>query len=267
MRIRRFTITQRLFHLLLMLTFMVQAATGLGRLYIETAWGRGLAGVFGGYDSCLVVHKWVGVVMLSLFALHVLYGVALLLAGRLRGEDTLLPRFGDLGQFLRHTGWILGLCAAPSFDRWTWWEKFDYWAVFWGMVVLGGTGLLLFDPLASSRVMAGWGLNVAMWVHRIEALLAIGHVVCIHFFVAHLRRTQFPMDEAMFNGGVSMRDMRTHRPAWLSRLSRQGRLDNLAVPEPSGAARALYFVVGYSVVACGVFLVVYGLINFGRVSW
>lgn len=266
MRIRRFTPMQRAFHLLLILTFMTQAATGLGRLYVETVWGKSLAALFGGYDGCLRVHVWVGVLMLVLFVLHLLYALGLMATGRARGPDLLLPRLSDLGQFLRHTGWMLGLCAEPRFDRWTWWEKFDYWAVFWGMVVLGATGLLLADPLASSRVMAGWGLNVALWVHRIEALLAIGHVVLIHFFVAHLRRRHFPMDTAMFEGGVPLADVEEERPAWAERL-RGGAGAGGAAGRAPALVRAAYYVFGYAVVVGGVALLVYGLVNAPRVTW
>jgi len=267
MRIRRFTRLQRLFHVLLMLTFMVQATTGLGRLYIETAWGRSVAGLFGGYTGCLAVHKWVGGVMLILFGLHVLYALWIIASGRSRGQDTLLPRVSDAKQFLRHTGWILGLCAEPRFDRWTWWEKFDYWAVFWGMVVLGGAGLILIDPLASSPVMAGGGLDVALWVPRIEAVLAIAHVVLIHFFVAHLRRTHFPMDKAMFEGSVPLAEAEAERPAWVERLRGEGRLDIQGGAGAQGIVRAVYFVFGYAVVVCGVVLVVYGLLNARLVTW
>jgi len=265
--IRRFTPVQRLFHLLLILTFMIQAATGFGRLYIETAWGKSLAGVFGGYTGCLAVHKWVGILMLVLFLLHIVYAVVQIARGKVRGRDSLLPRLSDVGEFLQHTAWIFGLARQPRFDRWTWWEKFDYWAVFWGMVILGGTGLILYDSVASSRVIFGWGINVALWVHRVEAILAILHVVLIHFFVAHLRRTHFPMDRAMFEGAVEVEDAQEQRPAWIERLRATGGLEGHAASGAPAAMRAVYFVLGYAVVVCGVVLVIYALINAPRVTW
>ena len=65
-RIKRFSPAQRVFHLLLMLSFLTQATTGLARLYVETNWGRFLASLFGGYNKTLTIHWWVGLFMLVL---------------------------------------------------------------------------------------------------------------------------------------------------------------------------------------------------------
>jgi len=267
MRIRRFTLAQRLFHLLLMLCFMLQAATGLARMYVETGWGRSLARVFGGYESALSVHKAGGVALLVLFGLHLAYLVFGVGWRRLAGPDSLLPRPSDLGDFFRHLGWMLGLRPEPRFERWGYWEKFDYWAVFWGMVIIGGTGLVLYDPVASSRSMPGWGLNVAFWVHRIEALLAIGHVFVIHFFIAHLRRRSFPMDRAMFEGSVDLAHARQEKGAWIERLAAEGRLDEMSGQEARAGARAAYYAFGLSMVALGLYLLVGLLANAGRITW
>jgi cytochrome b subunit of formate dehydrogenase len=91
----------------------------------------------------------------------------------LNSPDSLLPRREDLHQFLQHLGWLIGRTEAPKFDRWGYWEKFDYWAVFWGMAIMGGTGLILAYPLAASGLLPGWTLNVVFWVYRIEAMLAM----------------------------------------------------------------------------------------------
>jgi cytochrome b subunit of formate dehydrogenase len=72
-RIKRFTAAQRVFHLLLMLSFLTQAATGMARLYVETNWGRFLASIFGGYNNTLTVHWWVGIFMLALLGVHIIY--------------------------------------------------------------------------------------------------------------------------------------------------------------------------------------------------
>lgn len=266
MKIRRFTTVQRLFHLLLILTFMTQAATGMARLYIETVWGKSLASIFGGYTGCLTVHSWVGVFMLVLFALHILYALGTII-GKKSPHDSLIPRPSDVRDFLRHTGWILGICKEPEYDRWTWWEKFDYWAVFWGMVILGGTGLILIQPLAASRVMAGWWINVALWVHRIEAVLAIGHIVLIHFFIAHLRRSRFPMDMAMFEGAIPLEEAKAERPAWVARLTASGSIDAAHGRTAPLIMRAVYFVFGYAIVVCGAALLIYGLVNAPYVTW
>src|SRR5210317_1195468 len=99
------------------------------------------------------------------------------------------------------------------------------------MVIIGVTGLLLAWPIAASRIMPGWGLNVALWVHRIEAILAMAHVFLIHFFIGHLRRHNFPMDRAMFEGSADLEAARHERPAWIARLEQSGKLDGVLVAE------------------------------------
>lgn len=270
-RIKRFTLLQRIFHLLLMLSFLVQAATGLARMYIETAWGKGLARVFGGYESALTVHIYVGIFMICGFVVHALYMLAIIdwkkFPGSLYGPDSILFRPKDLRDFFQHMGWFLGLREAPAFDRWGYWEKFDYFAVFWGMVILGVTGLLLAYPLASSRIIPGWGLNVALWVHRIEALLAMAHLFIIHFFIAHLRPHNFPMDRAMFEGSADLDAVRHERPAWIDRLRQGGGLDAALTTESLPAQRMLYYLFGFAAVAAGLFLLIGALVNVPYITW
>lgn len=268
MRLRRFSPAQRLFHLTLMLCFVLQSATGLARMFSETGYGRGLAAVFGGYEACLAVHKFVGLGMLGLFVLHLVYLAAVLRRRGLAyalGPDSIAPAPPDLRQFLQHIGWMLGLGSHPRFERWGYWEKFDYWAVFWGMVIIGGSGLILYDPLATSRLLPGWGINVALWVHRLEAALAMAHVFLIHFFIGHLRPHHFPMDMAMFEGGVPLGKARGERAAWLERLEGAGGL--VLVPAVSLPRRLVFLVFGLAVVAFCVYLLIGGLVNVTRVTW
>ncbi len=270
-RIKRFTLLQRIFHVLLMVAFLTQGATGLGRMYIETPWGKKLSWVFGGYESALTIHKYVGIFMVCGFLLHVLYLVAVInwrqLPNSLFGRDSLLPNVRDIKEFFLHIGWFLGINKTPQFDRWGYWEKFDYWAVFWGMVIMGGTGLLLAYPLAASRLMPGWGLNVAFWIHRIEAILAMAHVFLIHFFISHLRRHNFPMDRAMFEGSADLKATRHERPSWITRLENSGILDSVLVSEAKVGRKALFYIFGYAAVAVGVFLLIGGLVNSPYITW
>lgn len=263
-RIPRFTPAQRMFHLLLMLSFLIQAATGLARMCIETGWGRTLAGVFGGYEACGNIHRWVGLFMMALFAAHLLYLLLAVPKNRLAGEDSLLPRGSDLSQMARHVAWMLGMGKEPGFGRFSYWEKFDYWAVFWGMVIIGTTGLMLYNPLATTRHFHGWSLNLALWVHRIEALLAIGHVFIIHFFVAHLRRRNFPMDPAMFVGTVDADHAAAERPEWAARMAMEKAVGET---RPNPIVSVAGYVVGLGAVAVGLFLLIGGIMNLPLATW
>lgn len=250
-RLKRFTPAQRLFHLLLMLSFVTQSATGLARMFIETSWGYFLASIFGGYQKALTLHKGAGIFMLVLVCVHVFYVLIMIDWRRFPksvfGPDSLLPQRADLVQALQHVGWLLGMTKPPRFDRWGYWEKFDYWSVLWGIVILGGTGLILFDTIISSRYIPGWELNVALWIHRIESILAMAHVFIIHFIIGHLRRHSFPMDLAMFAGSVDLEKTRHERPAWVDRLEKNGALQDALVQNVPVSLRVVSYVFGFAV--------------------
>jgi len=270
-RIKRFTPLQRLFHLLLMLAFLTQAATGLSRMYGQTSWGYNLGALFGGYDAARTVHIYVGTFMLFMLALHALYMLFKInwraFPGSLFGPDSLIPKPADIKQFFQHISWFLGFGKPPEFDRWGYWEKFDYWAVFWGMTIIGLTGLIMAFPYVSTRYMPGWGLNVAFWIHRIEAILAMGHLFIIHFFIAHLRRHNFPMDRTIFEGSADLEAVRHERPAWISRLRQSGELDGVLVSEAMPLQRVISYVIGFAAVTAGLVLLIGALVNVRYIAW
>jgi Ni,Fe-hydrogenase I cytochrome b subunit len=129
-RIIRFNIFDRLFHLFIMVTFLVQAVTGLGRLLYVTTWGKGVVNVFGGYDRASTIHNTVGILMLIGFAVHIAYILAKVKwrdwRRSLFSPDSLVPRLEDLKQAGLKIRWFFGLGPPPAFDCWTYWEKFDY---------------------------------------------------------------------------------------------------------------------------------------------
>jgi cytochrome b subunit of formate dehydrogenase len=206
--------------------------------------------------------------MISLLGVHALY-VLIRIDWRgfpksVYGPDSLLPRKEDLGQALQHLGWILGIRQLPRFDRWGYWEKFDYLAVFWGITLLGITGVILYNPVFFSNYMPGWVLNVLLWVHRIEAVLAIVHVSTIHFFIGHLRRHNFPMDLAMFEGSVDLEKARHERPAWVERMEQEGNLHTSLVSRAPFPLRVVYYVYGFAIIICFFYLTVNAIANVGE---
>ena len=262
--IRRFNRVDRVFHLCLMLTFLIQTATGFSRLFITTAWGKGLNNVFGGYDTSLLIHQWVGVIMIVGFILHIAYLFSRIdwhnLGQSIFGPDSLVPNLHDFKHLWQRILWFFGLGPSPKLERWTYWEKFDYWAVFWGLPLLAVTGLMLMFPLASSRILPGWALNIAAFLHRAEAVLAVAYIFIVHFYIGHLRPSSFPMNEAMFSGGVELEEAMEEKPAWVERLRKEGRLELAEAPAPALWYRVVYFIFGYSALAFGLYLLINGIV-------
>jgi len=264
-RLKRFSPAQRLWHVSLILVFMLLSVTGLAWMYIETPWGQGLAGWFGGIRNTLEIHRVAGLVMLAFFAGHIIWLVFQIRfrwpEDSLLGPSSIVFLWRDVVGFFQHLGWVLGLRKKPAFDRWSWWEKFDYWAVWWGFMIVGVTGLMLYNPVLTSDFFPGWFLNVALWVHRIEALLAMAHIFSVHFTVEHFRPNTFPFNSAMFNGSIPLEEASSDHSAWVERLRKTGRLESQLVKDPPVIVRIAYFGFGYAMILLGLFLLVFAIVN------
>jgi hypothetical protein len=172
--------------------------------------------------------------------------------------DNLLFNWSDIGEFFGSIKWFLGLGPRPAYGRYTYWEKFDYFAVFWGMVVIGSTGMLLWFPELFTLVLPGQLINVATIIHSDEALLAVAFIFTIHFFNTHFRPDKFPMDPVMFTGRVPLEELKRDKPREYEELVKSGRLDDYLVkPYPSHLAR---FYRGFGFFALFVGLTVVALI-------
>ena len=216
-------------HAFLMLSFVGCALTGLPLLFAGQPWASTLARMLGGLQAAGIIHRVCAFVMVVLFVGHVVHIAWRALAGGnlrrvLWGPDSMVPQPQDAIDMFRNVKWFLGLGPRPQFDRWTYWEKFDYWAVFWGMFIIGGSGLLLWFPVFFSTFLPGWMFNIATMVHGEEALLAVGFIFTIHFFNGHLRPEKFPMDTVIFTGRISEDELKHERAVEFERLQREGRL-------------------------------------------
>ena len=135
-----------------------------------------------------------------------------------------MPNGQDIKDFVATIKWFVGKGPKPEYGRWTYWEKFDYLAVFWGVAVIGFSGLVLWFPEYFTKVFPGWLINVAHIIHSDEALLAVGFIFTIHFFNTHLRPEAFPMDTVIFTGVVPFEHFKEDRPREYKHLKETGRL-------------------------------------------
>jgi cytochrome b subunit of formate dehydrogenase len=263
-RIKRFSRIDRVLHLFLMLTFIIQTATGFSRLFITTTWGKKLSYIFGGYENAFIIHKWVGVLMTAGFVIYTVYMLTRIKRGNfvksIFGPDSLVPNLYDFKHLWQRILWFFGLGEPPRLNRWTYWEKFDYWAVYWGLPLLAITGLMAMYPLVTSRILPGWSLNISALLHRAEAVLAISYVFIVHFFIGHLRPSSFPMNEGMFSGSIPLEEAMEEKPAWIERLQKEGKLEDLQTTPPVTWYRVIYYLFGYAVLLFGIYLLINGIV-------
>jgi cytochrome b subunit of formate dehydrogenase len=189
---------------------MMLVLTGLPLAFPGAPWSAALMHFFGGFPTRGIIHRVFACVMTAAFAAAVGYIIYFLFfkripgrprfRDRLFGPDSLFPRgrdFKDLWAMLR---WFVDRGPRPDFDRWSYWEKFDFFAVFWGMMIIGTSGMIRWFPAFFTRFLPGWIVNVAVILHSDEALLAVGFIFTVHFFNNHLRPRNFPLNTVIFTG-------------------------------------------------------------------
>lgn len=240
----RFVPFERFLHFLVVTSFLLLVITGMPLKFYYTDWAKTIFSVLGGAESARMLHRFGAIVTFLYFGLHV--GSLTLNFWRSRGfirdpqtrklclrrvsqavfgPDSMMPTLQDWRDFLAHNKWFFGKGPKPQFDRWTYWEKFDYFAVFWGVFIIGLSGLVMWFPEFFTRFLPGWIINVALIIHSDEALLAAGFIFTIHFFNTHFRLEKFPMDTVIFSGRVSKTEMLHERRRWYDRLVAAGKLD------------------------------------------
>jgi cytochrome b subunit of formate dehydrogenase/nitrate reductase gamma subunit/nitrate reductase cytochrome c-type subunit len=198
----------------MMVTFIGLALTGLPLKYSNAFWAKGLVLFWGGVKGAGIFHRWFAGITFGYFFLHLLWILyyRLVLKGDLFGQDSMVPTRRDFQDLFHHLAYFWGRGEPPKFGRFTYWEKFDYWAVFWGIAFIGGSGLVLWFPEFFSRFLPGVFLNIAYTIHSDEALLAMGFIFIVHLYNAHLRSNVFPMDQSIFSGKIEAEEMKERHP-------------------------------------------------------
>jgi cytochrome b subunit of formate dehydrogenase len=259
----RFSSFHRRGHALLLISFLGLVMTGLPLKYSEYPWAKHLADALGGFDSTGFWHRVFALTTFACFAVYMNVFFKQYRAVRKRGQsagraifgpDSPMPNFRDVTDLLKMLGWFFGLCAKPKFERWTYFEKFDFWGAVADVVIIGGTGLMLWFPNVFCRFLPGSVLNVAKVIHSTQALLATGFVFAIHFFSIHFRAEKFPADMSLLVGLVSEEEMQEERPEYFERLRREGRLEQLRATVPSRTRLILMLLLGFAALGVGMAL-------------
>ena len=208
-----------------------------------------------------LLHRVGAVVLFIIFVVHLVYlrrkkqRMGWTWKEMLTGPDSIVFNKNDFKEAGQAVKWFFGRGPRPRFGRYTYWEKFDYLAVFWGVAVIGLTGLMRWVPEVFTHVVPGWFINVAAIIHSDEALLAVGFIFTIHFFNTHFRPDKFPMDPVIFTGRISLEELKYDKPREYERMVESGRLEEYLVdPFPEGAEKASR-VFGFVALGIGLALI------------
>lgn len=261
--VRRFNAKQQTTHIFVITSFILLALTGMTLKFAHMAWAANLAKILGGVHSAGLLHRFGAILTFGYFSFHVINLMQLKKRDGLTfkdlvfGKNSIMFKMQDLKDLVGSIKWFLGKGPRPEYGRWTYWEKFDYMAVFWGVAVIGFSGLILWFPEFFTLFFPGWVINVAQIIHSDEALLAVGFIFTIHFFNTHLRPESFPIDTVIFTGYVPLEEYKKDRPREYQNLVDSGNLDKVVVEKeisPSWLRTVKFF--GYLFLSAGIIIII-----------
>ena len=216
----RFDIHQRIQHVLLALSFIVLVLTGLPLKFSNAGISQWWVALWGGVEVTRLAHRvgaWV-IVMDSLY--HIAYLIINVAILKRPFPVKMLPSLKDIQDFILDFAYTFGVRKdKPRYDRYDWRQKFDYWAIFWGMPVMAGSGFVLMFPVFMSKFLPGWIVPAALVAHSDEAMLALTWIFVVHIFFSHFAPGSFPANTSIFTGKVSREKYKKEHPIEYARIT------------------------------------------------
>ncbi len=214
----RFSRRQRIEHSLVMSLFIILAVTGFPQKFSDAGWARGTLALMGGVEVARALHRFAGIAFALLAAVHMGTAVTLVVTGKSR--PSMIPGRKDFADAIKTLRYYLGASDQQAqFDRYDYRQKFEYWGIVMGGILMVATGLILYFPLLATRFFPGVLIPIAKVAHSNEGLMAFLVVLTWHIYNAHLNPDVFPFDFTIFNGKISRHRMETEHPLELVRLT------------------------------------------------
>lgn len=208
---RRFSIPDRIEHWVQMASFTLLGLTGLIQKFSGSSISVGIISSLGGIESVRVIHRIAAIGLMLGTIFH--FGTIGYKFYVKRSRITMLPGLGDVRAAWNTFLFNLGKrTTKPQQGRYTFDEKFEYWAFVWGTVVMGLTGFMLWNPIATTRFLPGIFIPAAKAAHSGEALLAVLAIVIWHFYNVHIKH----FNTSMFTGHLTEEQMLEEHPLELA---------------------------------------------------
>jgi len=207
----RFSLVFRIQHIVLFTSCIVLMITGLPLRFPNTGWAAVFFNLTGGVAASGLIHRVGAVGLIGVGVFHMIY-ITLMRDGRHNFRE-LIPRFHDVKDVFKNVWYFLGRSKTGApFGRFSYIEKFDYWAVYWGMVVMIASGLMLWFQDKTMSILPKVFIDVAREAHSDEALLATLAIIIWHFYNVHFSPDHFPMSWTWLTGKISHEKMIHHHP-------------------------------------------------------
>ena len=208
---QRFNLSIRIQHMVMAVSVLVLIITGLPLKFPDVPVFQIMMGIFGGIGNSTLIHRIAACGLIAVSFWHLIY-ITFFPEGR-RDFKLMLPRWKDITDFLQMIGYFLGRASEkPKFGRFSYVEKFDYWAVYWGCVIMIGSGILLWSPDFTFAYFPKYFYDIAKEIHSDEALLATLAIVIWHFYNVHFNPSVFPGSLLWWHGRIPEREMKEEHP-------------------------------------------------------
>jgi len=216
----RFSLNIRLQHLTLAIGVILLIITGLPIKFHDSWWANLFFDLIGGIQVSRFIHR-VGAGMLIFVSIwHTIY-IAFTKEGRNEFKE-LLPRKKDFLDFYQNIKYMLGKTnERPKYGRYSYIEKFDYWAVYWGMVIMVLSGLILWFHNFFLGIFPKFVFDIAKEAHSDEAMLATLAIVIWHWYNAHFNPHVFPFNPTIFTGKISKERMMREHPLEYEKIMKE----------------------------------------------
>ena len=211
----RFSASQRLEHFALIVSMVGLALTGLPQRYAEYEFAKTMISMMGGIEGVRVIHRF----MATILALASIYhGAAISYKIFVLGERiTMMPSLRDVWDVRDYVLFNLGLKKKhPHMPRYNFGEKAEYLAVVWGTLLMGLTGFMMWNPIATAKILPGDTIPAALAAHSAEAILAVLSILIWHMYNVHFRR----FNRSMFTGKINYDAMKEEHAEELEMIER-----------------------------------------------
>ena len=217
----RFSARQRTEHLAVMVLFITLSVTGFPQKYYEAWWAESIIAAVGGIDAVRWIHRTAGILFAAFTVVHLMTAIGLVATGR--SPLSLVPTRKDFTDAVQMLKYYLGTSDEPArFDRFDYRQKFEYWGLVFGGIIMITTGLVLYLPILTTRYLPGEVIPAAKLAHGNEGLMAFLVVILWHIYNAHLSPDVFPFDKSIFTGKISLERMQHEHPLELARIKESG---------------------------------------------
>lgn len=238
----RFPLVYRLEHLIVLTSFTLLAVTGLVQKFANAGISQWIIAILSGIEVVRIIHRVAAVALMIEAVYHI--GAAGYHLFVQRKRPVILPTMTDVRNGIQAMRYNLRLGGTkPQQGRYTFEEKFEYWALVWGTVVMAITGFILWNPISTASILPGEFIPAAKEVHSGEALLAVLAIIIWHMYHVHIRH----FNKSMITGYMSEEEMREDHPLELADI-KAGIRDRRPNPERAARRRRIYLPV-YGLIA------------------